>query len=52
MTPAHVHKAIQEYLELDTFATALGLDFSDQESLPLFDPFSGLLKLHNQSGCL
>jgi uncharacterized protein (DUF1501 family) len=39
MTPAHVHKAIQEYLELDTFATALGLNFSDQESLPLFDPF-------------
>ncbi len=39
MTPAHVHKAIQEYLELDTFATTLGLNFSDQESLPLFDPW-------------
>ena len=38
MTPAHLHKAIQGYLGLDSFATALELDFSDQEALPMFDP--------------
>lgn len=40
MTPAHLHKAIHGYLGLDSFATALGLDFSDQESVPIFDPLS------------
>lgn len=38
MTPAHLHKAIQGYLGLDSFTTALGLDFPDQEALPMFDP--------------
>ena len=39
MTPAHLHKAIHGYLGLDSFATALGLDFSNQESVPIFDRF-------------
>jgi hypothetical protein len=39
MTPAHLHKAIQGYLGIDSFAAGLGLDFSDQEALPIFDPF-------------
>lgn len=39
MTPGHLHKAVQEYLDLDTFATTMGLNFTDQEALPLFDPF-------------
>ena len=38
MTPAHVHKALREYLGLETFAADLGLGFSE-ETLPLFDPF-------------
>ena len=39
MTPAHVHKAIQQYMGFDRFAEDLGLGLSDVESLPLFDPF-------------
>jgi hypothetical protein len=39
MTPAHVHKALWEYLGLETFATDRGLTLPDAERLPLFDPF-------------
>ena len=39
MTPAHVHKALQEYLGLDLYASDAGFDLRDVESLPLFDPF-------------
>ena len=38
ITPAHVHKAIQEYLGLDQYAQELGFALRDTESLPLFDP--------------
>ena len=38
MTPAHVHKALREYLGLETFAADLGLGFSE-ETLPLFATF-------------
>ena len=38
ITPAHVHKAIQEYLGLDLYAEELGFALRDTESLPLFDP--------------
>jgi len=38
ITPAHVHKAIQEYLGLDQHAHELGFALRDTESLPLFDP--------------
>ena len=37
ITPAHVHKALQNYLGLDTFAEDMGLALKDVESLPLFD---------------
>lgn len=39
MTPAHVHKAIQQYLGLDFFAKDIGHELRNIESLPLFDPF-------------
>jgi len=39
MTPAHVHKALWEYLGLETFAADRGLTLPDAERLPLFDPF-------------
>ena len=39
MTPSHVHKALQAYLELDLYAADMGFGLSDVESLPLFDPF-------------
>ena len=39
MTPAHVHKAIQQYMGFDLFAEDLGLGLNNVESLPLFDPF-------------
>ena len=39
MTPAHVHKALQEYLGLDLYASEAGFDLRDVETLPLFDPF-------------
>ena len=39
MTPAHVHKAIQQYMGFDLFAEDLGLGLNNAESLPLFDPF-------------
>ena len=39
MTPAHIHKALQEYLGLDLYASEAGFDFRDVETLPLFDPF-------------
>jgi hypothetical protein len=38
ITPAHVHKAIQEYLGLNQYAQELGFALRDTESLPLFDP--------------
>ena len=38
MTPAHVHKALREYLSLEAFAADLGLSVSE-ETLPIFDPF-------------
>ncbi len=37
ITPAHVHKALQEYLGLDLFAEDMGLALRGVESLPLFD---------------
>ena len=37
ITPAHVHKALQNYLGLDTFAEDMGLDLKGVETLPLFD---------------
>jgi len=37
ITPAHVHKALQEYLGLDLFAEDMGLALRGLESLPLFD---------------
>lgn len=40
MTPAHVHKALQEYLGLDLYASEAGFDLRDVEALPLFDPFA------------
>ena len=39
MTPTHVHKALWEYLGLETFAADRGLTLPDAERLPLFDPF-------------
>jgi len=39
MTPAHVHKALQEYLGLDLYAAEAGFALRDIETLPLFDPF-------------
>jgi hypothetical protein len=39
ITPTHVHKALWDYLGLDTFATDRGLSLPDAERLPLFDPF-------------
>jgi len=39
MTPTHVHKALWEYLGLETFAANRGLTLPDAERLPLFDPF-------------
>jgi hypothetical protein len=39
MTPSHVHKALQVYLGLDLYAAGAGVEPSDVESLPLFDPF-------------
>jgi len=39
MTPAHVHKAIQQYMGFDLFAEDLGHGLDHVESLPLFDPF-------------
>ena len=39
MTPAHVHKALQTYLGLDSYASDMGFGLSDIENLPLFDPF-------------
>ena len=39
MTPAHVHKALQEYLGLDLYASDTGFDLRDIETLALFDPF-------------
>ena len=39
MTPSHVHKALQAYLGLELYASERGLELSDVESLPLFDPF-------------
>ena len=39
MTPTHVHKALGEYLGLETFAADRGLTLPDAERLPLFDPF-------------
>jgi len=41
MTPTHVHKAIQEYLDIDGFASDAGFQLGNVESLPLFDPFVG-----------
>jgi hypothetical protein len=38
ITPAHVHKAIQEYLGLNGYAHDLGFGLRDTVSLPLFDP--------------
>ena len=38
ITPAHVHKAIQKYLNLDQYAQANGVELKSIESLPLFDP--------------
>jgi uncharacterized protein (DUF1501 family) len=37
ITPAHVHKALQEYLGLDLFAEDMGLALRGVESMPLFD---------------
>ena len=37
ITPAHVHKALQEYLGLDLFSEDMGLALRGVESLPLFD---------------
>jgi len=39
MTPAHVHKALQEYLGLDLYVSEAGFDLQEVETLPLFDPF-------------
>jgi uncharacterized protein (DUF1501 family) len=39
ITPTHVHKALWDYLGLDTFAADRGLSLPDAERLPLFDPF-------------
>ena len=39
MTPAHVHKALQEYLGLNLYAAEAGFALRDVETLPLFDPF-------------
>ena len=38
VTPAHVHKAIREYVGIEEFATSIGLGLADVDSLPLFDP--------------
>ena len=38
-TPAHVHQAIREYLDLADFAEERGLGLNGIESLPFFDPF-------------
>ena len=41
MTPSHIHKAIQEYLGIDGFASDADFGLANTESLPLFDPFIG-----------
>ena len=41
MTPSHIHKAIQEYLGIDGFASDAEFGLANTESLPLFDPFIG-----------
>jgi len=38
LTPAHIHKALREYLGLDGFAQNLLIGDAGIESLPLFDP--------------
>lgn len=44
MTPSHIHKAIQEYLGIDRFASDGSFELADTESLPLFDPFLETLR--------
>ena len=39
MTPSHIHKAIQEYLGIEGFASDADFGLANTESLPLFDPF-------------
>ena len=41
MTPSHIHKAVQEYLGIDGFASDVDFGLANTESLPLFDPFIG-----------
>ena len=43
MTPSHIHKAIQEYLDIDGFARDASFGLVNTESLPLFDPFLSTL---------
>lgn len=37
LTPAHVHRAIQEYLGISIFADSVGVGLTDTPVLPLFD---------------
>ena len=41
MTPAHVHKALQQYLGLEAYVEDIGLGLTEIEALPLFDAFTG-----------
>jgi hypothetical protein len=38
LTPAHIHKALREYLGLESFAQNLLIGDAGIDSLPLFDP--------------
>ena len=38
LTPAHVHRAVRNYLGLDGFAQSVGLNLTGVEDIGLFDP--------------
>ncbi len=37
LTPAHIHKSLQKYLGIESYARSVGFDFAQTETIPLFD---------------